>query len=490
MKNKKLSIAFIDTSNTWSNDGSRLIPSILKESGHLVNSINLVKNRGERYKESELEGARFIFEKSDIVMMSVYSLFASRAAEVTNYIHRKYPGLNVIWGGPHCISAPELSLQYADGICYAEGDQTVSQLADNIASGHSYETTPNMAFNINGEIVKNPAIPPNDNLDSLPYPDFDFDSWFYLDKDLGQMDANKLLKYLVNPGMHRTLWVLTSRGCPFLCTYCNNHRYFSIYGKNRIRFRSVNHFIGELRFILERLDFFELIGLADDDFMARPANEIENFAERYRAEIGMPFFIAASAISFREEKYKTLIDAGLRVVDMGVQSGSQRTLKEVYKRPIKLSKTKEAAKQILELGKHDEVQLILDFIIDNPYETRDDLTETYKYISELDPAVNVRLYVLSFFPGTVIYNKALSDGLIEPFSDKTFRSFFFHLTDIKYQRNYETFLILLAQQPRFRRMPLLIRKFLGMSACRVTFSALPGAFYDFLFSIMKKYYIP
>ena len=68
-------------------------------------------------------------------MFAVYSQGAAMSAQITEFIHTKYPGIKVIWGGPHCIAAPELSLRYADGVCFAEGDVAVVALVNSMERG-------------------------------------------------------------------------------------------------------------------------------------------------------------------------------------------------------------------------------------------------------------------------------------------------------------------------------------------------------------------
>src|SRR6185369_3690887 len=102
----------------------------------------------------------------------------------TEFIHDEYPGLKVIWGGPHCISVPELCLLHADGICFSEGDRAVIELVNKLANGQDYSDTPNMAFNINSAKVINQALPPFADLDGLPYYDYELKDQFLLDQGI------------------------------------------------------------------------------------------------------------------------------------------------------------------------------------------------------------------------------------------------------------------------------------------------------------------
>jgi len=389
--------------------------------------------------------------------------------------------MKVIWGGPHCISVPELGLRHADGICFSEGDQVVVDFVGRLAAGTDYLNTPNMAFKVNGTHVVNEVLPPFDDLDGLPYYDYTFADQFLLDQGLFPI-TKKLLKQRIAgyPYNVPVLYSMTSRGCPHRCAYCNNCRYISLFGRNTMRFYSVDRIIAELEYTLRHLGFIEFVVFGDDDFFMRSKKQLALFAQKYKEKIGLPFGIALSANTYHKKKLEILLDSGLKVVQVGVQSGSQRTLDEVYNRNIKVSKTKEIVDQIASYHQTHGLDLLLDFMIDNPYETTEDIIATYRYILDLPLTVRINIFFLAFFPGTPIYDRALKDGIIKPFNEKEFR--FYTRSRVRYQRNYETFLILLARHLgrrkwlRFHLMKYLLN-ILGTCPARKMASILPESFY-------------
>jgi radical SAM superfamily enzyme YgiQ (UPF0313 family) len=244
--------------------------------------------------------------------------------------------------------------------------------------------------------------------------------------------------------------------------------------------------MNELTWTLEHLDFVELVGFGDDDFFVRSVEEVEDFAEKYKRKIGLPFGIAISANSFDKKKMVILLDAGLKIMQMGVQSGSEKILIEVFHRKINPSTTKRVVEQIAPYQNTHGLYLLLDFIIDNPYESKDDIIKTYKYILALPPSVKLNIFFLSFFPGTPIYERALADGIIEPFTYDSFR--FYRRGKVKYQKNYETFIVLFASYLRNkskRHIPSVLLHFLGSRPVRALASLLPDSLYAFLGSTIK-----
>ena len=484
-----MKIVLINVSARLSSDGSRLISALLKRAGHRVTNVFLARPEPLYYEQHELDQLHDLIKECELVKIAVYSSNAIRAIQVTEFVHKKYPGMTVIWGGPHCISVPELGLRYADGVCFSEGDQVIVDLVNKMESGIDYLSTPNMAFNVNETRIVNSVLPPFSDLGSLPYYDYELDDQFLLDRELCRMTKQELKDRLAGyPYYIPILYVLTSRGCPHQCAYCNNCRYVAMFGRNTMRFQSVDHVIDELVYTLGHLDFVSFIGFGDDDFFMRPTKQLEDFAKKYKARVGLPFGIAISANTYRTEKMEILLDAGLKAVQIGVQSGSQRIIDEVYNRKIKVSKTKAIIQQAAHCHKRDKLDLLVDFIIDNPYETKQDIIQTYQFLIDLPFHVKINLFFLAFFPGTPIYDRALDDGIIGPYNEKAFR--FYTRASLRYQKNYETFLILLARRlrerfPLTKYLPKSLLRVLGTYPLSIIASIFPGSVYAFLSKLVQ-----
>ncbi len=151
-----MNIALISVSGRLACDGSRLISSILKRAGHNVKNIYLARREPD-YETDELAKLLEILPQTDLVMLAVYSNYYGRAVKITNLVHQKFPGRKVIWGGPHCIATPELSLKFADIVCFSEGDEAVVQLVEKIAAGEDYSNVPNMAFKVQRQLCYQPS---------------------------------------------------------------------------------------------------------------------------------------------------------------------------------------------------------------------------------------------------------------------------------------------------------------------------------------------
>jgi len=262
--------------------------------------------------------------------------------------------------------------------------------------------------------------------------------------------------------------------------YCNNCRYLALWGRVPIRLHSVARVMEELEQQLAHLGFIEFVAFGDDDFFVRPQEQVEELADAWRSRIGLPFGIAVSARTYRREKLLPLMDAGLRMVQMGVQSGSPRVLASVFHRTLDVERTRAAARDIAAAGRRRPLDLALDFIVDNPWETRDDTWKTFRYILELPPRVVLNIFYLAYFPGTPLYDRAVAEGIISPSGGATR---FWARTRLQYQRTWETFLIILTRFLRLavQRRSTALHVFLlacGSRPVRVAMRAVPGSVFS------------
>ncbi|OHD69317.1 MAG: hypothetical protein A2177_02600 [Spirochaetes bacterium RBG_13_68_11] len=462
-------------------DGSRLISALLKRDGHRVTSVYLSRTEPLSYARSELALLDGVFRDADIVMMGVFSSYAIRAVQVTDYVHERWPGRLVFWGGPHCVGAPDLGLRHADGICFSEGDEAVPELVARLERGGDWKGTPNFAFLEGGHVVKNTVLPPFRDLDGLPYYDYDLEDQHLLNRDLVPLTMQRLKPRLLGyPNRTATLYYMASRGCPHNCSYCSNCRYHAMWGSSPLRLMSVDRTLDEIEHQIRKFGCIEFVGFSDDDFFQRSPAQFERFAKEYKRRVGLPFGVMVSARTYRRNKMDMLIDAGLSVVEMGVQSGSQRVLDEVFNRPLSISKTKEVVRELGAYESRHGLSLVLDFIIDNPWETREDVHQTVRYLLGVPPRTLLNVFFLTYFPGTPVYDRAVAEGIIKAFSLRAFRPY--TRARLRFQRNWEAVLILLIRLLRMavRRKSTVMDTFLRLCVSRpvrLVMGLLPPTFF-------------
>lgn len=222
------------------------------------------------------------------------------------------PDLFVMLGGPHPTFCPDVVMEpEIDAICRGEGEAALSAFLKLHPDG-DYTTVPNFGFCIDGKPQIN-SLGPMMNMDDLPIPDYDF---------MPRSNTEKFVTF-------------ASRNCVYSCQYCFNQEYRRMYKedgtKNIYNIYTVDRFMAELRHINERYDF-SVFCFQDDVF---PINKewLNEFVQRYPAEIGKPFHLALNPCMIKEGTIEKLRTAGLVSMNMAIESGSERIRNDVMRRP-------------------------------------------------------------------------------------------------------------------------------------------------------------
>lgn len=145
------------------------------------------------------------------------------------------------------------------------------------------------------------------------------------------------------------------------------------------------------------------------DFLSgKTQKQIEEFSNRYKKEIGIPFAIWSNPAAVNEENIRALSMAGLEGINIGTITGSDRIQREIYNRSA-LADQYIAKAEIL---KKHRVIIGYDIILCNPYEKDDDIIATINLLMRLPKPYTVFTHALVYFPGTELYDRAIRDGVI------------------------------------------------------------------------------
>jgi len=367
----------------------------------------------DKYKNNEINHLINLIKKinPDIVGISLISTFYHLSTIITQKIKKEVKSRPfVVWGGVHAIIDPIPCLKYADAVCIGDGEIPILNLCKSIREGKKNFKIENMFFNKKGKIVKNEIVV-NSDLDSLPFPDIDDKNKYYLDN-------GKIKKYSF---LDRPVYtILTSRGCPFSCTYCCNSVLHRIFKGKHIRRRTVSHVIEELKIAKSKLRNLKCVNF-DDDVFTLDKNWLLDFSKEYKKEIGIPFtcFFRPSQVNL--ETISLLVECGLCGVNIGIQSGSERIRTEYYNRF-------DTNKQILNISrliKSYSLDLYVDIILENKFETRIDKLETLKLLLQLPRPYRLSMSSMTYFPHTKFTEMSLKEGKIktEDIEDKAEKIF-------------------------------------------------------------------
>ena len=387
--------------------GLKYIAANARANGHDA-QILLVPGYLEKTLHPEIES--FISEYNpDLIGIGLMSIEFYPAKNMTRLLKEKFD-IPVIWGGLHVILKPDECIEYADYVCAGEGENAVTALLDHLKDkGRGVRPDlPNIWVNDNGTIIKKDALPEVD-LDSLPVIEY-LPDYFY------GFHKGSIINFAKTPGLFRSYslyggtchMMITTRGCPFFCGYCANAYTMTVFGK-KIRKRSVTSCIEELK-LVKKDPYVLYINFEDDWFFSHDSEWMREFSEEYKKHINLPFMVRVFPGVLDREKLFMLRDAGLSLVIMGVQSGSDRVNFEIYNRKVKFSSVIKAA----ELLNESKVAPYYEMIVDNPYETEDDQMECINAMARVKRPYTISLAHLTFFPGTLLTEKAVKDGIADP----------------------------------------------------------------------------
>lgn len=405
-----MKVALISPYNTISAYGLRSISACLKKAGHEVKLIFLPSTYTANYEEKVFAQLIELVKDSRLIGISLMTNYFENAVSLTLNLQR-FISAPIIFGGIHPTVRPEECLQYADMICVGEGEETVIELAKKMSEGENYFDTLGMWFKHNGKIIKNNLRPLIQDINSLPFQDYDYESHFLLHENQIQIMNKKLLElYLQNTySMHPT------RGCPYVCSYCCNNVINKLYPKEQskiVRKRSVENVIQELQIIKNTLPSTKSIIFEDDAFSVHSEEFIAEFSKIYKQKINLPLIIRGVIPSFiTRKKVSSLVDAGLIDLRIGVQTGCDFT-KHLYRRHQTNEQVENCARIVHEFKSKIPLPKY-DIILNNPWETIENLTETLMLFARLSKPYSMNMFSLTFYPGTELYTKAVADGIVK-----------------------------------------------------------------------------
>jgi len=389
--------------------GMRSISSTLRQAGHQTTMIFAGASKAP-INESVIQGIAAQVGDSEIIGISSMSRGSSRAKTLIEGLRPL--GRVIVWGGIHPTLFPEDCTAHADIVCRGEGEGFMLDVAERVASGRELTDIPNGAYLADGHTILNDLRPLITDLDGLPLLDFAFENEYILDP------TGMLVQ---NTGMKEKGVVLFSgsRGCNNSCTYCSNSQLKSIYrGKGRyVRKMSIPRFIEAAREYQRLFPRAKEFYFTDEDFFARPVEEMRELAETYPREVGIPFECMASPRQVTEEKVALATKAGMFQIDVGLESGSVRVRRDVFNRSIDDETQVKAA---IAINKDKRVKAVYFLIIGNPYEERQDLLDGIRLLEKLPPPFSLRAYNLVFIPGTKLFERACQDGIIKGIGDSGF----------------------------------------------------------------------
>ena len=295
------------------------------------------------------------------------------------------PDAKVLMGGPHATFADKQILtdeKAVDIIVRGEGEETILELAKQSPELQKVSDVKGITFRKDNQIIQAPGRPFIQNLDALPRP-----AYKYLPVEKYRITGRKLLP------------IMSSRGCPFQCSFCVASQMFGA----RFRARSPKNVLDELEWLRDEYGA-EGIAFQDDTltFDRKRAMEIcDGIIER---KINLPWGCGTRADVVTKEVLAKMSKAHCNETCFGVESGCQR-IRDSLKKKVTTKQCENAIKWAKEAGIFVTVSVILGY----PGETKETLQETLDFVRKVEPD-DVWLCHATPYPGTELRALVESNG--------------------------------------------------------------------------------
>ncbi len=328
-----MNVFFLNEINKYDSIGIECLSSFIKQRGHrgrvflvpdLVYNTTITLGWMRFFKGytmiSDEDFMRYLLsQKPDVLCFSVVTDYVKRSVQLAGIAKRLNPEVVTVAGGPHCTMCTGETARFPefDYVCKGEGENALVALLEALGNNNRSPDIPGIYYRDNGAVKGSGIGRIVRDLDEIPF----------LDKEDVYRDY---------PFLERIYFINTLRGCIYNCTYCGSPTLRDEYkaaGVNVIRRKSVGAVIKELVWARQKFRKMGFVGFADDVF-SWPVEWVREFSREYKKHVGLPFFMCTNPVIFKDEELvRSLKEAGLLYVEIGVQAIDQEYRMQKVKRP-------------------------------------------------------------------------------------------------------------------------------------------------------------
>jgi len=353
--------------------GLAYMAALLTESNYEVNIIDLNAGQDQQFIPDD---------NCDLVGIT---LDTSRYYKGMKYARTlKSKGTKVVVGGPHAsFMADEiLGSGSADFVVRGEGEHTMLELVTALTEGGNLEEIRGLSYLSDNQVIHNADRTYSDDLDTLPFPA----------RHLLDMDKYRTSKL----GTRSITSILTSRGCPYQCSFCASSKLAG----TSWRARSVESIIEEIQFVKDTYGY-RAFAFVDDNFTLNPQRVIDLCKEISKRgwDIHWWCFSRVDTIVRNPEMVSLMYEAGCRSTYIGIESRNQETL-DSYNKKI----SAEISREAISILKDNKIEMTASFIIGALNENKEMVEDTLRFAKSLNPNT-VSFTILTPYPGTDLFEQ-------------------------------------------------------------------------------------
>ncbi len=350
--------------------------------------------------------------KPDFIGISVSSPLFSRAKHLVS-IAQKYNCITGL-GGPHITAEPDIALQESKADFGVIGESEI--ILPKILNGESIETLDGVAFWKNGMVEIRERTSYIDDLDAVPFPAREI-------ADMDRYHGDTEFGFHIHP-KERMIRIITSRGCAFHCTFCARHKIFG----RKTRKRNPENILDEMDYVHKKYNATHFT-LMDDTF-TEDVRHVEGFCNEIIKRNRKYTWCAYSRVDTNPDILKLMYDTGCRMLEFGVETGSQKVLDS-----IKKGITVDEIRQGFDNAKRAGMKTKAFFMVGLPAEGPMELKESIELAKEINPHY-LWLSIFLPLPGSEIYENIETGKKID-FS----RESFFHTHSADLNKSHRKFML-------------------------------------------------
>jgi anaerobic magnesium-protoporphyrin IX monomethyl ester cyclase len=316
------------------------------------------------------------------------------AGEIAELIRDQAPNTKTLLCGLHPSALPgqTISEENIDFVCQGEGFYTLPLLIDALKSGADDFRIDGLWYKKDHRIASNPRPPLMKNLDEVPMP-----AWDLL--PMGKYRAHNwhCFEQIEERQPYGVLY--TSLGCPFDCSFCCIN---ALFGKHRIRYRSLDKVLAELDFLVNTYGIKNIKIM--DEMFAMNEKRIVSFCDMIierKYDLNMWAYARVNTVS--EKMLSKMKQAGINWVAYGFESGSQRVISDVTK-----GYNMEPVEKVVDMTYSQGMHICANFIFGLPEDDFDSMNETLKLMLDIN-AEWANIYCAMAYPGSRLYEMALEN---------------------------------------------------------------------------------
>lgn len=331
----------------------------------------------------------------DVIGVTCWTIDRKMVWDLCNTLKKSSPAAVLTLGGPHATMYPGHIFRktHATAVIVGEGEETFAEFLEALTQGKDLKIVAGLVLrDKDGGVFYTSPRPPIQNIDSIIFPHY------------AGFRNFSFSNYGGFPPLPRpTAAVISSRGCVFDCSYCASVRFW---GK-KWRFRSPENVLEEIRWLVEKHGIRSLY-FFDDNFPVNRERAIAICEGIINNGWDLKWACCSHVKMMNRELLKVMKASGCVTIDFGVESGSDKILKNVNKRQTQYDIEK-AFSLVHEAGISPRAYLM----VGCPGEDESTIDETIELVGRIKTRSSIGANILWLLPGTTVYEDAVKNGHID-----------------------------------------------------------------------------